>query len=101
MANWGANHGAFSFGHIGADLISLAAILRIPVTMHNVPEEHVFPPERLGLVWRAGPDGRRLPRLCQLWPVVRQVLLNKCRVKIGRLDRPIFTRFFFENHFGD
>ncbi len=36
MANWGANHGAFSYGHIGADLIALAAMLRIPVSMHNV-----------------------------------------------------------------
>jgi L-fucose isomerase len=44
MANWGANHGALSYGHIGADLISLASILRIPVSMHNVPEEQVFRP---------------------------------------------------------
>lgn len=44
MANWGANHGAFSYGHIGADLISLASILRIPVSMHNVAEEKVFRP---------------------------------------------------------
>ncbi len=44
MANWGANHGAFSYGHIGADLISLAAILRIPVFMHNVEDVDVFRP---------------------------------------------------------
>ncbi len=44
MANWGANHGAFSYGHTGADLISLASILRIPVCMHNVPEEKIFRP---------------------------------------------------------
>lgn len=44
MANWGANHGAFSYGHIGADLITLASILRIPVAMHNVPEEKIFRP---------------------------------------------------------
>lgn len=44
MNNWGANHGAFSYGHIGADLISLAAMLRIPVCMHNVPEEKIFRP---------------------------------------------------------
>ncbi len=44
MANWGANHGAISFGHIGADLITLASILRIPVNMHNVPAEKVFRP---------------------------------------------------------
>jgi L-fucose isomerase len=44
MAHWGANHGAISSGHIGADLVSLAAMLRIPVDMHNVPEEHLFRP---------------------------------------------------------
>ncbi len=44
MANWGANHGAISYGHIGADLISLAAMLRIPVNMHNVDEQDVFRP---------------------------------------------------------
>ncbi len=44
MANWGANHSASSFGHIGADLITLAAILRIPVCMHNVPEDKIFRP---------------------------------------------------------
>ena len=44
MNNWGANHGAISYGHIGADLITLASMLRIPVCMHNVPEEKVFRP---------------------------------------------------------
>jgi L-fucose isomerase len=44
MNNWGANHGAISCGHIGADLISLAAMLRIPVFMHNVAEEKIFRP---------------------------------------------------------
>jgi len=44
MANWGANHSASSYGHIGADLITLASILRIPVCMHNVPEEKIFRP---------------------------------------------------------
>jgi L-fucose isomerase len=44
MAKWGANHGAISHGHIGADLISLAALLRIPVNMHNVSEDDVFRP---------------------------------------------------------
>mgnify|MGYP006288222713 CR=1 FL=1 len=44
MNNWGANHGAISYGHIGADLISLAAMLRIPVYMHNVPEADLFRP---------------------------------------------------------
>ena len=44
MANWGANHGAFHYGHIGADLITLASMLRIPVCMHNVAEEKIFRP---------------------------------------------------------
>ncbi|EOU1467773.1 L-fucose isomerase [Clostridium perfringens] len=44
MNNWGANHGAISHGHIGADIITLCSILRIPVSMHNVPEEKIFRP---------------------------------------------------------
>ena len=44
MNNWGANHGSISYGHIGADLISLCSILRIPVCMHNVPEGQIFRP---------------------------------------------------------
>jgi L-fucose isomerase len=49
MNHWGANHGALSYGHIGADLITLASILRIPVALHNVPEEKIFRPH----VWGA------------------------------------------------
>jgi len=48
MARWGANHGAISYGHIGADLITLASMLRIPVHMHNVPEEKCFRPHAWG-----------------------------------------------------
>ncbi len=44
MANWGANHGAFGYGHFGADIITLCSILRIPVCMHNVPEDKIFRP---------------------------------------------------------
>ena len=44
MNNWGANHGAISYGHIGADLITLCSMLRIPVSMHNVPVEKIFRP---------------------------------------------------------
>ena len=44
MSNWGANHGAFIYGHVGADLITLASMLRIPVSMHNVKEESIFRP---------------------------------------------------------
>jgi L-fucose isomerase len=61
MANWAANHGAISFGHIGADLITLASVLRIPVHMHNVPEEDVFRPSawaNLGTADLEGADFR-------------------------------------------
>lgn len=44
MNNWGANHGAIAFGHIGADLITLASILRIPVCGHNLTEDQIFRP---------------------------------------------------------
>ena len=44
MNNWGANHGAISYGHIGADLITMASMLRIPVCMHNVPAEDIYRP---------------------------------------------------------
>ncbi len=44
MANWGANHGALGYGHFGADMMALASMLRIPVCMHNVPEEQIFRP---------------------------------------------------------
>ncbi|MBD0776962.1 L-fucose isomerase [Maribacter sp. ANRC-HE7] len=53
MAKWGANHGAISYGHIGADLISLASMLRIPVNMHNVDENDVFRPS----AWSAFGEG--------------------------------------------
>ena len=49
MNNWGANHGAISYGHIGADLITLASMLRIPVNMHNVAEEDIFRPKNWSL----------------------------------------------------
>lgn len=44
MNSWGANHGAISYGHIGADIITMASMLRIPVALHNVPEENIFRP---------------------------------------------------------
>lgn len=49
MNNWGANHGAISYGHIGKDLITLASILRIPVCMHNIEKDELFRPS----VWNA------------------------------------------------
>ncbi len=53
MANWGANHGVTVGGHIGADLITLCAMLRIPVSIHNVPEEQLFRPH----VWTGFGNG--------------------------------------------
>ena len=44
MANWGANHGVTVYGHVGADIITLASMLRIPVNMHNVDEDKIFRP---------------------------------------------------------
>lgn len=65
MNNWGANHGAFSYGHIGADLITLASILRIPVCMHNVELSKIFRPS----AWAAfGMDKEGADyRACQLY----------------------------------
>ena len=57
MYNWGANHGAFSYGHIGAELITLASMLRIPVAMHNVPEERIFRPSVWGAFGAVDPQG--------------------------------------------
>lgn len=49
MNNWGANHGAISYGHIGKELITLASMLRIPINMHNIDEADIFRPK----VWTA------------------------------------------------
>jgi L-fucose isomerase len=57
MNHWSANHGSISFGHIGADLIALAALLRIPVAMHNVDEAKIFRPSAWGLFGTAGSEG--------------------------------------------
>jgi L-fucose isomerase len=57
MANWGANHGAISYGHIGADLLTLASILRIPVFMHNVPDEKIFRPHTWAAFGAMDPQG--------------------------------------------
>ncbi len=64
MANWGANHGAISYGHIGADLLALASLLRIPVTMHNVPEQQVFRPSTWSAFGAQDPMGADF-RACQ------------------------------------
>ena len=64
MNNWGANHGAISYGHIGADLITLASLLRIPVYMHNVPESQLFRPAAWNLFGTADREGADF-RACQ------------------------------------
>ncbi|RIX50017.1 L-fucose isomerase [Paenibacillus nanensis] len=64
MDNWGANHGSISYGHIGADLITLASMLRIPVHMHNVAEERIFRPRAWGLFGTDNPEGADY-RACQ------------------------------------
>jgi L-fucose/D-arabinose isomerase len=56
MSNWAANHGAISYGHIGADLLTLASILRIPVHMHNVPAEEIFRPSAWSNLGTAEPE---------------------------------------------
>lgn len=57
MKAWGANHCALSFGHIGADLITLASMLRIPVSMHNVEEEKIFRPGAWDAFGTGDPEG--------------------------------------------
>ncbi len=64
MNNWGANHGAISYGHIGADLITLASILRIPVSMHNVEESRIFRPRVWSLFGTGDLEGADY-RACQ------------------------------------
>jgi len=44
MNNWGANHGAIAYGHIGADLITMCSMLRIPVCLHNIPDADIYRP---------------------------------------------------------
>jgi L-fucose isomerase len=57
MANWGANHAALCFGHVGKDLITLASALRIPVAMHNVPEVSIFRPSSWSMFGASDPQG--------------------------------------------
>ena len=57
MANWGANHGAWTYGHVGADLLTLASMLRIPVSMHNVPEDKIYRPQAWSSVGTTDPEG--------------------------------------------
>ena len=69
MNNWGANHGAISYGHIGADLISLASILRIPVSMHNLPEDELFRPTAWSAFGTSEPEGADFRACANFGPV--------------------------------
>ena len=75
MNAWAANHGAISYGHIGADLITLASMLRIPVAMHNVPEDQVFTPHCWGLFGASddptGADYRACKNFGPLYATIR------------------------------
>jgi L-fucose/D-arabinose isomerase len=71
MNNWGANHGAISYGHIGADLMALAALLRIPVSMHNVPEHKIFRPSAWGAFGVNDPQGADYRACANYGPLYR------------------------------
>jgi L-fucose isomerase len=72
MYNWGANHGSISYGHIGADLITLASMLRIPVYMHNVPEEKVFRPNTWAAFGAMDPQGADFRACANFGPLYGQ-----------------------------
>jgi L-fucose isomerase len=57
MASWGANHGAFCYGHTGADLITLASMLRIPVSLHNVADNKIYRPHSWAAFGTSDPEG--------------------------------------------
>jgi len=70
MNNWGANHGVLTYGHIGHEMITLASMLRIPVCMHNVPEERIFRPSAwaaFGAMDHQGSDYRACASLGPLY----------------------------------
>lgn len=71
MANWGANHGAISYGHNGADLITLASMLRIPVDMHNVPEAKVYRPNMWARFGAQDPQGADYRACAALGPLYK------------------------------
>ncbi|MGL6199548.1 MAG: L-fucose isomerase [Lachnospiraceae bacterium] len=72
MNNWGANHGAISYGHIGADIITMASMLRIPISMHNVPETDIFRPT----AWNAfgsDPEGQDYRACAAYGPMFKNI----------------------------
>lgn len=72
MYNWGANHGSISYGHIGADLLTLASMLRIPVYMHNVPEENIFRPNTWAAFGAMDPQGADFRACANFGPLYGQ-----------------------------
>jgi L-fucose isomerase len=71
MNNWGANHCSMSYGHIGADLITLASMLRIPVNMHNVAEERIFRPSAWSMFGTNDPEGADFRACTNYGPLYR------------------------------
>jgi L-fucose isomerase len=71
MNAWGANHGAFAYGHIGADLITLASILRIPVYMHNVDDTQIFRPSAWNAFGTADLEGADFRACANYGPLYR------------------------------
>lgn len=71
MANWGANHGVTVFGHVGADLITLASMLRIPVTMHNVPEDKIYRPHSWASFGTDSPEAADMAACREYGPLYR------------------------------
>jgi L-fucose isomerase len=69
MSNWGANHCALSYGHVGDRLITLAAMLRIPVSLHNVPEERIFRPSYWSAFGAMDPQGADFRACAALGPL--------------------------------
>jgi L-fucose/D-arabinose isomerase len=72
MYNWGANHGAFSYGHIGADLVTLASMLRIPVYMHNLPQEAIYRPSTWSAFGTADLEGADFRACANFGPLYGQ-----------------------------
>jgi len=72
MYNWGANHGAFSYGHIGDELMTLASMLRIPVCMHNVSPERIFRPSMWSAFGAMDPQGADYRACAALGPLYGQ-----------------------------
>ena len=73
MNAWGANHGTISYGHIGADLITLASMLRIPVYMHNVAESRIFRPSAWNAFGTADLEGADFRACTNLGPLYRKL----------------------------